>query len=144
MSCGAERHFSNLSVMKKFWSHARGKIELPLYSLCRIQRQRPRQREKQAPCREPDAGLDPELPESHSLSWMKADAQTLSHTGTPDYCHISSDWPATKPLWTVLQPLGVRDDTGPYQTNTILTRCLLNVTKLQTFYGSSGCPTANT
>ena len=35
--------------------------------------QRHRQREKQAPCREPDAGLDPGTPRSHPES--KADAQ---------------------------------------------------------------------
>ena len=29
------------------------------------ERQRPRQREKQVPCREPDAGLDPRTPGSH-------------------------------------------------------------------------------
>ena len=29
------------------------------------ERQRPRQREKQAPCREPDMGLDPRSPGSH-------------------------------------------------------------------------------
>ena len=43
------------------------------------QRQRPRQREKQAPCREPDVGLDPRTPESGP--GPKADAQSLSHPG---------------------------------------------------------------
>ena len=36
------------------------------------ERQRPRQREKQAPCREPDAELDPGSPGSHPEP--KADA----------------------------------------------------------------------
>lgn len=36
-----------------------------------------RQREKQAPCKEPDVGLDPETPESHPEP--KADTQPLSH-----------------------------------------------------------------
>ena len=43
---------------------------------------RDRQREKQAPCREPDAGLDPGTPESRP--GPKADAQPLrSHPGIP-------------------------------------------------------------
>ena len=43
-----------------------------------IQRQRHRQREeKQASMKEPDAGLNPGVPEA------KADAQLLSHTGIP-------------------------------------------------------------
>ena len=41
-----------------------------------------RQREKQAPCREPDAGLDPGTPRSFPES--KADAQSLSHSGIPE------------------------------------------------------------
>ena len=44
-------------------------------------RQRHRQREKQAPCREPDAGLDPRTPGLHS--GPKADAQPLSPPGVP-------------------------------------------------------------
>ena len=43
------------------------------------QRQRHRQREKQAPCREPDVGLNLETPGSHPEP--KADAQPLSHPG---------------------------------------------------------------
>ena len=43
------------------------------------ERQRYRQREKPAPCREPDVGLDPETPGS-GLE-LKADAQLLSHPG---------------------------------------------------------------
>ena len=46
------------------------------------QRQRHRQREKQAPCREPDVGLDPGTP--GSCPEPKADAQLLSHPGIPD------------------------------------------------------------
>ena len=44
-------------------------------------RQRHRQREKQAPCREPHAGLGPRTPGSHPA--LKADAQPLSHPGAP-------------------------------------------------------------
>ena len=44
-------------------------------------RERDRQREKQAPCREPDVGLDPGTPGSHPGS--KADAKPLSHPGIP-------------------------------------------------------------
>ena len=39
------------------------------------------EREKQAPCREPDVGLDPRTPGSRPES--KADAQLLSYPGVP-------------------------------------------------------------
>ena len=45
------------------------------------ERQRHRQREKQAPCREPDVGLDPQTPGSSPEP--KTDAQPLSHPGVP-------------------------------------------------------------
>ena len=45
------------------------------------ERERYRQREKQAPCREPDAGLDPRTPGSQPEP--KADDQPLSHPGVP-------------------------------------------------------------
>ena len=45
------------------------------------ERQRHRRREKQTPCWEPDAGLDPGTPGSHPE--LKADAQLLSHPGAP-------------------------------------------------------------
>ena len=45
------------------------------------ERQRHRQREKQAPFREPDVGLDPRTPGSRPE--LKADAQPLSHSGVP-------------------------------------------------------------
>ena len=44
-------------------------------------RQRHRQREKQAPCREPNMGLDPRTPGSHP--GPKAGAKSLSHPGIP-------------------------------------------------------------
>ena len=44
-----------------------------------IESQRHRQREKQAPCREPDVGLDLRTP--GSCPEPKADAQPLSHSG---------------------------------------------------------------
>ena len=44
-------------------------------------RQRHRQREKQAPRRESDVGLDPGIPGSHPEP--KADTQLLSHAGIP-------------------------------------------------------------
>ena len=40
-----------------------------------------RQREKQAPCREPDVGLDPGTP--GSCPGPKADTKPLSHPGIP-------------------------------------------------------------
>ena len=45
------------------------------------ERQRYRQKEKQAPSREPDAGLHPRTPGSHPEP--KADAQPLSHSAVP-------------------------------------------------------------
>ena len=47
------------------------------------ERQRFKQRKKQAPCREPDAGLYPRTPGSHPEP--KADAQPLSHPGIPTF-----------------------------------------------------------
>ena len=38
----------------------------------------------QAPCGEPDAGLDPRTPGSRPE--LKADAQPLSHPGAHDFC----------------------------------------------------------
>ena len=49
------------------------------------ERQRHRQKEKQAPCREPNVGLDPRT--RGSRPEPKADAQPLSHPGTP-HCII--------------------------------------------------------
>ena len=46
------------------------------------QRGRHRQREKQAPCWEPDAGLDPETPGPRL--GPKAGAKPLNHSGIPD------------------------------------------------------------
>ena len=45
------------------------------------ERKRHRQREKQAPCREPDVGLDPGTPGSQPEPM--ADGQPLSHPGFP-------------------------------------------------------------
>ena len=44
-------------------------------------KERQRQKEKQAPCREPKVGLDPRTPGSHPEP--KADGQPLSHPGAP-------------------------------------------------------------
>ena len=46
-----------------------------------IEKQRHRQREKQAPCRKPNVGLDPGTP--RSCPEPKADAQPLKHPGAP-------------------------------------------------------------
>ena len=48
------------------------------------ERQRHGQRENQAPCMEPEAGLDPRMPGSHPEP--KADTQPLSHPGDPGAC----------------------------------------------------------
>ena len=45
------------------------------------ERQGNRQREKQAPCREPDVGLDPRTP--GSCPGLKAGVKPLSHPGIP-------------------------------------------------------------
>ena len=45
------------------------------------EKQRHRQREKQAPCRKPDVGLVPGAPGSHPEP--KANAQLLSYPGIP-------------------------------------------------------------
>ena len=47
------------------------------------ERERHRQTEKQAPCRDPNVGLDPGTPGSHPE--LKADAQLLSHPGVPNF-----------------------------------------------------------
>ena len=45
------------------------------------ERERHRQKEKQAPCEEPDAGLSPRTP--GSCPEPKADTQPLSHPSSP-------------------------------------------------------------
>ena len=46
-----------------------------------IEKQRHRQREKQAPCREPNVGLDPGMP--GSCPEPKAGTQPMNHPGVP-------------------------------------------------------------
>ena len=53
------------------------------------ERQIHRQREKQAPCREPDMGLNPGTP--GPCPELKADAQPLSHPGVPLYKFLKSN-----------------------------------------------------
>ena len=62
--------------------------------------QRHRQREKQAPCREPDVGLDPGTPGSQPEP--KADTQPLNHPGIP-FSDISVT--TSKPSGSELQNL---------------------------------------
>ena len=50
--------------------------------------QRHRQREKQAPCREPDVGLNSRTPGSHPRA--KADAVPLSYAGIPHYLFLKA------------------------------------------------------
>ena len=52
--------------------------------------QRHRQREKQAPCRKPDVGLDPRTPGSHP--GPKAGAKLLSHPGIPILTILEMQW----------------------------------------------------
>ena len=66
------------------------------------ERGRDRQREKQAPCRKPDMGLDPRSPGSHP--GLKGSAKPLSHQDCPqalyflvmDFCTIESDTKVNK------------------------------------------------
>ena len=53
------------------------------------QKQRHRQRGKQAPCGEPDVGLDPRA--LGSLLKPKADAQPLSHPGVCSFFDLTPD-----------------------------------------------------
>ena len=50
------------------------------------ERQRHKRREKQAPCQEPEAGLDPGTPGLHP--GPKAGAKLLSHPGIPVCRHL--------------------------------------------------------
>ena len=52
------------------------------------ERQRHRRREKQAPCREPDVGLDPGTPGSHP--GPKAGAKLLSYPGIPIFASLDT------------------------------------------------------
>ena len=60
------------------------------------ERQRHRQREKQAPCRESNVGLDPGTP--GSCPEPKADAQLLSLPGIPDGRNLVGRWLKTNHL----------------------------------------------
>ena len=53
------------------------------------ERQRHRQRENQAPCGEPNAGLHPRTPGSRPEP--NADTQPLSHTGVPSHIAFIKD-----------------------------------------------------
>ena len=53
------------------------------------ERQRHRQREKQAPCREPDVGLNPRT--LGSRPELKADTQPLSHPSVPSLMVLNTD-----------------------------------------------------
>ena len=60
------------------------------------ERQKPRQREKLTPCKEPDVGLDPRIPGSQPEP--KVDVQPLSHPGLPKYQILSSVFPLSAHL----------------------------------------------
>ena len=75
------------------------------------ERQRHRQREKQAPCREPNMGLDPRTP--GTCPGLKAGAQLLSYPGVPSYVilkrieiastHLTKPWMLfTCVVWVLL------------------------------------------
>ena len=54
------------------------------------ERQRHRRWERQAPCREPDTGLDPGTPGSHP--GPKEGGQLLSHPGIPEHLNLLSKY----------------------------------------------------
>ena len=60
------------------------------------ERQRHRSREKQAPCREPDVGLDPGSPGSRS--GLKVGAKALRHPGVPQLYHLQSQFSHSLPV----------------------------------------------
>ena len=62
------------------------------------ERQRHRRREMQAPCREPEAGLDPRTPGSHP--GPKAGTKPLSHPGI-SYIHIFNLSNFTGNIWGI-------------------------------------------
>ena len=85
-----EQHLNTLSASKTFllilklglWNHTSFflfKDFIYLFMRDTEKGQRHRQREKQAPCEEPDVGLDPWTPGSHPEP--KADTQSLSYPG---------------------------------------------------------------
>ena len=93
------------------------------------ERQRHRQKEKQALCGEPDAGLSPRTPRSQPES--KADTQPLSHPGAPKLelffmsC-IESDLPRHKHMeiagmyegwkWYGIEPEQIQETQANYMT----------------------------
>ena len=77
----------DLTMVRKLYAFGRNrtldfffKVFISLFMRHR-ERPRHRQSEEQAPCREPNAGLDPGTPGSHP--GLKAGAQPLSHPGVP-------------------------------------------------------------
>ena len=71
------------------WSYFFKRFKKFIYSWeTHRERQRYRQREKQAPCGELDAGLEPRTPGSQSEP--KSDTQCLSHPGIPELVLITS------------------------------------------------------
>ena len=86
------------------------------------ERQRHRQKEKQAPCGEPDAGLDSGTP--GSCSEPKADAQPLSH---PDAPHTQ-----------VLKSLNLSEPQFTHQGMHPAAHCSLASSLLQASYVDSG------
>ena len=84
--------YTNVCSVAQLWEKSIIQINLRLGFFFKIlliyswethrERQRPRQREKQAPLREPNTELDPRTPGS----WPepKGDAQPLSHSGAPE------------------------------------------------------------
>ena len=79
------------------------------------EKQRHRQREKQDPHRERNAGLDPRTLESQPEP--KADAQPLSHPGAPELVVLTSaslkQWPFAKCPWAQAQYFAFPSSSSP-------------------------------
>ena len=74
------RHFQKMKTSQQQLNFSFEKIFIDSYDIHR-ERQRHRQREKQAPCREPYVGLHPRTP--GSCPELKADTEPLSHPEVP-------------------------------------------------------------
>ena len=74
------------------------------------ERQRHRQSEKQAPCREPNVGLDSVTPGSRP--GRKAGAQPLSHPSLPEVPNLSGLWDPTPSQSSRRHPVAARETAG--------------------------------
>ena len=107
---GVTKHFLCASiVLNNMLCHMNPKIiflKILFIHERHTERQKHRQREKQAPCREPNVGLNPRTPGSYPEP--KADTRPLNHPGAPnpkiilwDKCYSSVTWRWKEPCWVM-------------------------------------------